>query len=111
MESACLKFLEENMSNGKLIIDGIFFSTDNLALRVKKIIESYGISISDDVSLIGYDGIKLVPKLGYFVSSIRQPIDLVAKKCVEITYLMINKKTAQEINGLPIAFVEGGTTK
>ncbi|MDR3598014.1 MAG: LacI family DNA-binding transcriptional regulator [Clostridium sp.] len=36
IESACLKLLEENISNGKLIIDGIFFSTDNLALRVKK---------------------------------------------------------------------------
>jgi len=111
IESACLKFFEENMSNGKLIIDGIFFSTDNLALIVKKIIESYGVSIPEDLSLIGYDGIKLVPELGYFVSSIRQPVDLMAEKCVEIMLSLINKKTVQEINYLPITFVEGGTTK
>jgi LacI family transcriptional regulator len=111
VENACLRFLEENMSNGKLIIDGIFFSTDNLALIVKKIIESYGVSIPEDMSLIGYDGIKLVPELGYFVSSIRQPVDLMAKKCVEIMISLINKKTVQEINYLPITFVEGGTTK
>lgn len=99
------------MSNGKLIIDGIFFSTDNLALIVKKIIKSYGVSIPEDLSLIGYDGIKLVPELGYFVSSIRQPVDLMAKKCVEIMLSLINKKTVQEINYLPITFVDGGTTK
>lgn len=111
IESACSKFLEENMFNGNLIIDGIFFSTDNLALIVKKMIESYGVSIPDDVSLIGYDGIKLVPELAYFISSIRQPVDLMAKKCVEIMISLINKKTVQETNYLPITFVDGGTTK
>jgi len=99
------------MFNGNLMFDGIFFSTDNLALIVKKIIESYGVSIPDKVSLIGYDGIKLVSELGYFVSSIRQPVDLMAKKCVEIMISLINKKTVQEINYLPITFVDGGTTK
>ena len=39
------------MFNGKLLIDGIFFSTDILALRVKKIIESYGFSIPNDVKI------------------------------------------------------------
>ena len=31
-----------------------------------------GGSIPDNISLIGYDGIKLVPEFGGFVSSIRQ---------------------------------------
>ncbi|MDR3598015.1 hypothetical protein [Clostridium sp.] len=52
-----------------------------------------------------------MPELGYFVSSIRQAVDLMAKKCVEIMLSLINKKTVQEINYLPITFVEGGTTK
>ena len=102
LEKACSEFLEENMSNGKLLIDGIFFSTDILALRVKKIIESYGFSIPNDVKLIGYDGIKLVQELDYFVSSIRQPVDLMAKKCVEIIISLINKQTVSEINYLPV---------
>lgn len=110
-EEVCSKFLEENISNGKLLIDGIFLNTDILALRAKKIIESYGFSIPNDVSLIGYDGIKLVPELGYLVSSIRQPVDLMAKKCAEITIALINKETVPEINYLPVEFVEGGTTK
>ncbi len=111
LEKSCSEFLEDNMSNGKLLIDGIFFSTDILALRVKKIIESYGFSIPNDVKLIGYDGIKLVQELDYFVSSIRQPVDLMAKKCVEIIIALINKQTVSEINYLPVEFIDGGTTK
>jgi Transcriptional regulators len=110
LEKSCSEFLEENMSNGKLLIDGIFFNTDILAMRVKKIIESYGFSIPNDVKLIGYDGIKLVPELDYVISSIRQPVDLMAKKCVEIIISLINKQTVSEINYLPVEFVEGGTT-
>lgn len=111
LEKVCSKFLEENISNGKLLIDGIFFSTDIVALRVKKIIESYGFSVPKDVSLIGYDGIKPVPELGYFVSSIRQPVDLMAKKCTDIIISLINKEKVSKINYLPVNFVEGGTTK
>ena len=111
LEKSCSEFLEENMSNGKLLIDGIFFSTDILAMRVKKIIESYGFSIPNDVKLIGYDGIKLVQELDYLVSSIRQPVDLMAKKCVEIIISLINKQTVSKVNYLPVEFVEGGTTK
>lgn len=111
LEKACSEFLEENICNGKLLIDGIFFSTDILALRVKKIIESYGFSIPKDVNIIGYDGIKLSQDLDYMISSIRQPIDLMAKKCVEVMISLINKQTVPEINYLPISFVEGGTTR
>lgn len=110
LEKSCSEFLEENMSDGKLLIDGIFFSTDILAMRVKKIIESYGFNIPNDVKLIGYDGVKLVQELDYLVSSIRQPVDLMAKKCVEIIISLINKQTVSEINYLPVEFVEGGTT-
>lgn len=110
LEKSCSEFLEENMSKGKLLIDGIFFSTDIIAMRVKKIIESYGFSIPNDVKLIGYDGIKLVQELDYVVSSIRQPVDLMAKKCVDIIISLINKQTVSEINYLPVEFVEGGTT-
>lgn len=111
LEKVCSQFIEENISNGKLLIDGIFFSTDILALRVKKIIESYGFSVPKDVSLIGYDGIKPVPELGYFVSSIRQPVDLMAKKCTDIIISLINKEKVSKSNYLPVEFVEGGTTK
>ena len=111
LEKACSEFLEENIFNGELLIDGIFFSTDILALRVKKIIESYGFSIPKDVNIIGYDGIKLSQDLDYMISSIRQPIDLMAKKCVEVMISLINKQTVPEMNYLPISFVEGGTTR
>lgn len=111
LEKACSEFLEENICNGKLLIDGIFFSTDILALRVKKIIESYGFSIPKDVNIIGYDGIKLSQDLDYMISSIRQPIDLMAKKCVEVMISLIDKQTVPEMNYLPISFVEGGTTR
>ncbi len=111
LEKACSEFLEENICNRKLLIDGIFFSTDLLALRVKKIIESYGFSIPNDVSIIGYDGIKIVPDLDYIVSSIHQPVDLMAKKCVEIIISLINKQTVPKVNYLPVDFVDGGTTK
>ncbi|NRT91913.1 LacI family DNA-binding transcriptional regulator [Clostridium beijerinckii] len=111
LEKACSEFLEENICNGKLLIDGMFFSTDLLALRMKKIIESYGFSIPNDVSIIGYDGIKIVPDLDYIVSSIHQPVDLMAKKCVEIIISLINKQTVPKVNYLPVDFVDGGTTK
>lgn len=110
-EKSCSEFLEGNMSNGRLLIDGIFFSSDILALRVKKLIESYGFSVPNDVNLIGFDGIKLVEELGYLVSSIRQPTDLMAKRCVDVIISLINKQTVPKTNYLPVEFVDGGTTK
>ncbi|WP_035282764.1 LacI family DNA-binding transcriptional regulator [Clostridium sp. Maddingley MBC34-26] len=111
LEKKCSEFLEENIYKGKLLIDGIFFSTDILALRVKRIIESYGFSIPNDVNLIGYDGIKLVEELDCLVSSIHQPVDLMAQRCVEMVISLINRQAVPERNYLPISFVDGGTTK
>lgn len=103
-------FLEHRKGN-TLELDGIFASTDFLAYKIKCILVKMGYRIPQDIQLIGFDGIRAFGSLDYFVSSIKQPIDLLAKKCVELSLDQINGKIVEGITCLPVEFVDGGTTK
>jgi len=109
-ENGCREFIDMNIVDGTLIIDGIFFSTDLLALRAKFILESLGYSVPDQVQLIGYDGISAAEG-GCLVSSIRQPVKEIAGTAASLILKLIDKGRVPELTCLPVEFIDGGTTK
>lgn len=107
--SAFEGFLREHFHNGKLDFDGIFCVTDSLAYQIFRTLESMGIKVPEDVQIIGFDGIQYFGDMEYICSTIVQPVEAIAAKCVE----MILDKPSDVVPSLvclPVKYAFGGTT-
>ena len=104
------KFIEEKFKNN-IKIDGIFAVTDNYALDLIKRLEKLNINIPEDVQIIGYDGMKSCVQDEFKISTIRQPIELIAQESVSALINIIEKKSEKKEIILPISFIKGYTTK
>lgn len=103
-------FLKEHMHEGKLDFDGIFCVTDHLARDIIKILGNLGISVPEDVQIIGYDGIQSFGDGDFICSTIVQPVHEIAEMCVELL-LQENMTTKPPLVCLPVSYQYGGTTK
>ena len=103
--------VKEHLQDGRFAFDGIFVSSDHLALTVQDELKKAGLRVPEDVQLIGFDGIRVLNEGKPVVSTIAQPIPLIAKTAVRMLMDLIDKKEVKNITDLPVAFLEGGTTK
>ncbi|MDT2769028.1 LacI family DNA-binding transcriptional regulator [Globicatella sulfidifaciens] len=106
LKGSIKEFLLENPT-----IDGIFAINDFTALDVMSVANELGISIPEDLQIIGYDGIKFAQDREYVVSTITQPLEEMAKKGVELVLDIINKREHKRQIIIPGNYVEGKTTK
>ena len=105
------EFLTENIHDGKFIYDGVYASTDWLALIVLKNMRKLGINVPEDTQLIGHDGLRWMNYGQYLVSSIKQPVQEMAEKSVELMKKKIDGEEIDILTILPVEFVDGGTTR
>jgi LacI family transcriptional regulator len=98
--------------NGSLTFDGVFAHTDYHACMFIDLLKEEGFHVPDDVQVIGFDGIRKfgVPNGSLFVSSIVQPVDLLAEKCVELVTAE-NRAAIPSLTLLPPHYEYGGTTR
>lgn len=99
--------------DGELAFDGIFSHTDYHAYMLKTILTQMGYRVPEDVQIIGFDGILKFGNEsddGYFVSTICQPVQALACKCVEIL-CADSSVTPPSLTLLPVKYEYGGTTK
>ena len=104
-------YIRMHITNNQLEYDGIFVSNDLLAVTIIEELNKIGLKVPEDVQIIGFDGIKMWNEGKPLISSIEQPIDFLAEKCVENVMKLIAKEKVEAISILPVRFVEGGTTK
>lgn len=104
------EFILENFKD-EIKFDGIFAITDSHANDVIEKLEEFNISVPDDVQIIGYDGAKINEKAPIKLSTIRQPLDLIAEKAVFNLNKVINKEAISKETLLPVRFIKGYTTK
>ena len=92
-------------------IDGIFVSGCILANVLKKRFEKAGCLLPEEVQVISYDG-EFFRTSCKSMTTLKQPIDLMAKRCVELLIKLINdEKDFEMINKFDCQFVKGDTTK
>ena len=103
-------FIKNNFIS-KIKIDGVFAVTDKYALNFIKKIKNLKINIPDDVQIIGFDGSKSSIEDDFKISTIRQPVELIAKESVKILLKIIESKKVEKEVILPIKFIKGYTTK
>ena len=89
--------------------DAIFASDDLTAILVMKIARQLGLSIPDDLKIIGYDGTAFIRHFYPELATIQQPLDEIAKLCVEILLKKIKGKTVNRDYVLPVSLIAGGS--
>ena len=104
------QFLRDHIENGKCSIDGIFCVTDFLAWRIQIMLKSMGISVPEDVQLIGFDGVRNFGYGDYLCSTIVQPVEAIAKTSVSVL-LQDDPAFKTPLILLPVSYAYGGTTK
>ncbi|MGM0123536.1 LacI family transcriptional regulator [Enterococcus sp. AZ194] len=92
-------------------IDGLFGINDFLAINVMKELEVLGKKVPEDIQVIGFDGVKLSEEREYLMTTIRQPLETMAKVAVEQIMNAINGEPINYKTILPVTFIEGWTTK
>ena len=92
-------------------IDGIFVSGCILANCLKKKFEKEGCKIPEEVQIVSYDG-EFFRTDAKRMTTLAQPLDLMAKKCVELLIDLIDKKeNIPMMNKFECRFIKGDTTK
>ena len=90
--------------------DGVYVSSCTLARILVKKLQEKNIKVPEDVQVLSYDG-DFERNTFLKISTMRQPIELMAKKCVELLIKLINKEEINEkLYVFDCQFVKGVTT-
>ena len=93
-------------------IDAIFAINDFTALDVIKELKVIGKKVPENVQVIGFDGIKMAIERNSPVTTIRQPLESMAQKAVELIIQKIGGESPKKLQYiLPVTYIEGPTTK
>ena len=103
-------FLREHLGDDGLEFDGIFCNTDTLAAHVMVMLRKMGVSVPEQVQIIGFDGTRMIGFHRYYCSTIVQPVDKLAEAAVSI---LLNEQpsTPPALVCLPVTYAPGGSTK
>ncbi len=100
----------DRVNRGTFDFDGIFCSTDRLAVFVKRVLTELGIRVPEDVQIIGFDGTRRFGEDAYVCSTIVQPVATMAETCVDLLFSKDLSRTPALVC-LPVEYAYGGTTK
>ncbi|HEO8046323.1 TPA: LacI family DNA-binding transcriptional regulator [Streptococcus agalactiae] len=89
--------------------DGIFTSDDLTALLVIKLISQLGLSIPEDIKVIGYDGTSFIQDYVPHLTTIKQPIREIAQLMVEILLAKIEGQKTNKDYILPVSLIPGSS--
>lgn len=103
-------FLAAHMEEERLAFDGIFCVNDDLAVRIRAMLEGLGLRVPEDVQLIGFDGIRRFAAEGFHCSTIVQPVQRLAETSVELL-LQEDRSNLPSLVCLPVRYAPGGTTR
>lgn len=103
-------YLQQRMEGGALDIDGIFCSTDQLALYIIRTLRELKVRVPEDVQVIGFDGIRRFYDGALFCSTIVQSAQKLAETCVDLI-LHKDRSNMPALVCLPVSYAPGGTTK
>jgi DNA-binding LacI/PurR family transcriptional regulator len=70
----------------------IMFANDSMAIGAMKVIQESGLSIPDDISIIGFDDIEIASRIFPSLTTNAAPINTIAEKAVSMIISAINGK-------------------
>lgn len=92
-------------------VDGVFAINDLTAVKYRLHAAKRGIRVPEDVKLVGYDGIQSEGLFQPVLSTIRQPVEEMARMAVRLLLqLMAGQSLDEPVYRLPVYFRRGETT-
>lgn len=92
-------------------IDGVFAITDMFAAKYIERAKALGIRVPQDVRVIGYDGIQDHPYFHPILSTIRQPVEEMARMTIRLLFRkIVGEAIERDVYRLPVQFRAGETT-
>ncbi|MDO4976603.1 MAG: substrate-binding domain-containing protein, partial [Eubacteriales bacterium] len=102
----------EDILNQFPLVDGIISCNDMVALSAMKVLTQHRISVPEQIQLIGFDDIEWTQMLTPEISSIKQPLDEMAEKAVELIILESKEQEPpQKEYKFPVKLMARQTTK
>ncbi|MBA5849985.1 LacI family DNA-binding transcriptional regulator [Clostridium sp. cel8] len=89
--NAANKLLDKNLN-----ITAIFASSDIMAIGASKAILKRGLRIPEDISIIGFDDIEYAKYFHPSITTIRQPVEDMGEKSVDILFNIIKGKSGNK---------------
>ena len=89
--------------------DSVFVGFDKLAVDVIYVLPELGISIPDDLSIIGFDGLTLSQFVSPALTTIRQPVEEIGRKALEIVLNPTESAAYPAIIPIPPTIQSGDT--
>lgn len=74
-------------------ISSVFAISDSLAIGACRAIHDKGLRVPEDISVAGFDGIEIGAYYTPSLTTIRQPVEEIAKEATKILFNVIKKKT------------------
>ncbi|GGF99148.1 LacI family transcriptional regulator [Paenibacillus albidus] len=92
-------------------VDGVFAITDMFAAKYIERAREQNIRVPEDVKVVGYDGIQDHAYFHPLISTIRQPVEEMARMTIQLLYKKIRGESLDlETYRLPVTFRPGETT-
>lgn len=100
------------LAEGRLPYDGIFATSDWLALGCYKALTEHGYRIPEEVKLAGYDDISITQFNAVPITTVHQQIDIMGKTVVEqLLRILDGEKASREILKIPVYLMERESTR
>lgn len=103
------EFVQETILNKQ--VNGIFVVNDEQAFEVLDLLQKNNIRVPEDIQVIGFDGSQPSTNIQSVISSIRQPVPMIAAEAVKYLINVIEKKEAPLKTVLPVTYRPGVTTR
>lgn len=91
--------------------DCIFALTDKFAIDLLYSLQELGIRAPDDLGIIGFDGLSVSRFVSPLLTTIRQPVEEIGRKALEIVLNPTESKSYPKIIQFPPVLQPGGTLK
>jgi LacI family transcriptional regulator len=87
----------------------IFASSDYIVIGAFMGVRAAGLSIPDDVSLVGFDDVPMTELLQPPLTSVRQPIEALGRQGFLALFALLNGETPRPITRLPVQLIVRGS--
>lgn len=91
--------------------EGVAAANDMVAISAYKVFRSRGIRVPEDIQIIGFDDIRFSTLVSPEVTTIRQPIEEMGRRAVDIIYRFGNGLDFEKESIFPVELVERETTR